>query len=336
MTASLRPAYPPAHLAGAGTASKPQLTALVALGAALRDSGYRFTTVTPATHERVNARDAAAAAADLTGVFGWSRPFARTLPTPELMALMAQADALVADGGALRSRLRASTLDGNLYLHSAYPTTAPDAVFFGPDTYRFVRALRAALPGLGPVARAVDIGCGAGPGAVTIARAHPAAIVYAADINPAALLLAEANAHLAGTPNVVPVESNLLGALDGSFDLIVSNPPYLLDRAKRAYRNGGGELGAGLSIAVVREAIERLVPGGTLLLYTGVAMVGNADAFQRAVEALLRSAGFRWTYEEIDPDVFGEELEEPAYAFSHRIAAVWLCATKPGACREQH
>jgi hypothetical protein len=49
--------------------------ALVALGHSLQAAGYRFTTVTPATHERVNARLGNAWATDLRGVFGWSRPF---------------------------------------------------------------------------------------------------------------------------------------------------------------------------------------------------------------------------------------------------------------------
>ena len=36
----------------------------------------------------------------------------------------------------------------------------------------------------------------------------------------------------------------------------------------------------------------------------------------------------RWTYEEIDPDVFGEELDGGAYASADRIAAVLLTAKK--------
>jgi hypothetical protein len=308
---------------------------LLAMADALQKSGFRFTTCTPTTHKRVNARESAAWATDLAGIFGWSRPFKRALPNPHLLDLMLRADAVHEVGDGFRSTLRASTLDSNLYLHSAYPTSAADAVFFGPDTYRFVRALRGALRDIGHCARAADIGCGAGPGAVTIACAYPAAMVFAVDINPSALLLTDVNSHLAGAFNVVPLESNLLQALDGEFDLIVSNPPYLLDREKRAYRHGGGDLGTGLSLAVVGEAISRLAAGGSLLLYTGVAIVNGVDSFRDSVAAMLNASDFQWTYEEIDPDVFGEELDEPAYASSDRIAAVWLRATKPGALNEQ-
>jgi hypothetical protein len=50
--------------------------ALIRLGRALKLAGYRFTTVTPANHERVNRQAANATARDLRYVFGWSRPFA--------------------------------------------------------------------------------------------------------------------------------------------------------------------------------------------------------------------------------------------------------------------
>ncbi|MBC7452566.1 MAG: class I SAM-dependent methyltransferase [Massilia sp.] len=311
---------------------------MVELGCALRQRAYSFTTVTPLTHQRVNGRDSAAWAHDLPGIFGWSRPFKSATPGADMLALMHGAGVINSDdsegqgdGKTLRAAVRASTLDGQLYFHSAYPTTAADAVFFGPDTYRFIRALRTSLAALHkPVRRAADIGCGAGPGALTLALAYPGAQVFGIDINPAALVLTDVNARIAGAANLEAVHSNLLKDVDGQFDLIIANPPYLLDREKRAYRHGGGDLGAGLSIAVVDEAIERLAAGGTLMLYTGVAVVASADCFRMAVEPKLRAAGFQWSYEEIDPDVFGEELAERAYEFADRIAVVWLVATRPG------
>ena len=316
--------------AGAGSAERK--TAMVELGRALKQHAYGFTTVTPLTHQRVNARDSAAWAHDLPGIFGWSRPFTAAIPSPRILALMQSAGVIEGEdlSAPLRAQVRASTLDGQLYFHSAFPTSSTDAVFFGPDTYRFIRTLRTSLKSVtAPVRRAADIGCGAGPGAVTLALAYPGAEVFGIDINPAALVLTEVNARIAGATNLEAVNSNLLKDVTGQFDLIVSNPPYLLDREQRAYRHGGGELGAGLSIAVVDEAIARLAPGGTLMLYTGAAIVANADPFRMAVEPRLRDAAFLWSYEEIDPDVFGEELDEPAYDHADRIAAVWLCATRP-------
>lgn len=305
--------------------SRPYNVDLARLAALVAATGYDFVTPTPATIARVNARPDAAWARDLRGVFGWSRPFrAGTLPA-EIEAAAQQAGVLVPAGEGMRSTVRLSTLDGVSFMHSAYPTSAADAVFFGPDTYRFARAIRHAMPSR--VQRAVDIGCGSGPGAIVVARARPDAVVLAVDINEAALELTRVNAAMAGV-TVEALHSDLLSAVDGDIDLIVANPPYLVDVDERAYRHGGGPLGAGMSLKILDAGIERLSPGGTLLLYTGAAMIDGADAFRAAAEMRLRGSGMRWTYDEIDPDVFGEELNGGAYVSSDRIAAVLLTARK--------
>ena len=307
--------------------------ALLRLAATLRDGGYRFATPTPATHALVNRRPGNAWARSVEDVFGWSRPFRDGLLPPALVGLMREAEVLAPAGGGegWRSLVRLSSLARRggelLFLHSAFPTDAADAVFFGPDTTRFAAALDSHLGAdPAPVRRAVDIGCGAGPGAVLVALAHPGAEVLAVDINDAALRLTRINAALAGAANVVPCRSDLLAGVDGSFDLVVSNPPYLVDPGARAYRHGGGPLGAGLSLAIVEAAPPRLAPGGTLLLYTGAAVVNGTDPFRMAIADRLGSQGVSWTYREVDPDVFGEELAGGAYGAADRIAAVVLTA----------
>ena len=301
-----------------------QLTALARL---IKASGYRFVTPTPATHARVNARPQNAWATDLGGVFGWSRPFRPGTLPPAIEAAAHDAGILQPIEGGFRSTIRLSTLGGMLFLHSAHPTAAADAVFFGPDTYRFAHAITHNLNR--PIRRAVDICSGAGPGAILVARAHPEAEIYAADINEAALRMTRANAALAGVA-VHATQSDLLAAIPGEFDLIVANPPYLIDPAERAYRHGGGPLGAGLSLKILDAAIPRLAPGGTLLLYTGAAIVSGNDPFHEAALARLAGGMDTWRYEEIDPDVFGEELEAGAYANADRIAAVVLTVHRPG------
>lgn len=304
--------------------------ALLELGHTLQQAGYRFTTVTPLTHQRVNARPGNAWANNLSDVLGWSRPFKDDLLPAQIAALLHAADVVTKVPGGWRATVRASTLGPRLFFHSSYPTTDANAVFFGPDTYRFVRALEAELKSRAPrIQRAADIGCGAGPGAVAVAAHYPQAEVLAIDINDAALSLAAVNAALAGTPNLRACHSDLLKDVDGSFDLIISNPPYLVDRGQRAYRDGGGELGDGLSLAIIDTAIERLLPGGLLLIYTGVAFVDGEAPFLRAAAERLDRAGFHWRHEEIDPDVFGEELDEAAYARADRIAALWIAGQKP-------
>jgi len=313
------------------TTETSQDRALLQLAETLRERGYHFITPTPLTHERVNARADNALAKDLTGVFGWSRPFPHELLPSSIFSLMDQAGVLAPCDSRWRSRVRLSSLDGQLFVHSAFPTDAPDAVFFGPDTYRFANAIQAHLnchPG--SIERVVDIGCGSGAGAILTALARPQAEVLAVDINPQALRLTRINAALAGADNLQARHSDLLNDVSGEFDLILANPPYLIDPHERAYRHGGGPLGAGLSLAIVDSALQRLAPCGTLLLYTGVAMHGNADPFRREIEQRLEGRDLNWTYREVDPDVFGEELLDGAYTECDRIAAVVLEVTRPG------
>ena len=298
---------------------------LVTLARLVRATGYHFVTPTPATHARVLARTGREPwARDLRDVFGWSRPFRNGLVSPPMLEALRASGALAAHADGWRSLVRLSDLDGMLFAHSAYPTADADAVFFGPDTYRFAQAVERGLDR--QVRRAVDIGCGAGPGACLMARAHPAAEVIGVDISAAALRVTRANAALNGV-TVRAVESDLLTAVSGEFDLIVANPPYLVDPAERAYRHGGGPLGAGLSLRILDAAVPRLAHGGTLILYTGAAIVSGADPFRDAVAARLHGSALAWRYHEIDPDVFGEELEGGAYAEADRIAAVVLTAT---------
>jgi SAM-dependent methyltransferase len=303
---------------------------LLRLGAAIKATGYTFTTVTPATHERVNRRPENARAADLRGVLGWSRPFGPGLLDAGLVDLMAAAGVLDRDGDVWSSRVRFSTYDGELFVHSAFPTSAADAVFFGPDTYRMADAAAAhVLARRRPVRRAVDIGCGTGAGAITVAKRASGAEVYAVDINHAALECTRVNLALAGLRNVHPCHSNLLKDLDGTFDLIVSNPPFMIDPVGRAYRDGGGESGHDLSLAILDAAVERLDPGGSLVLFSGAGIVDGEDPLRAAAAARLAGTDLDWSYREVDPDVYGEELDGEAYRHAERLAVVVLTATRP-------
>ena len=302
--------------------------ALATLIAILKGSGYHFITPTPATHARVIARRTRAR--DIRDVFGWSLPFSGDVVGPELTELMMGAEILEQRGELFASRVRISTLGEDLIAHSAYPTTQHDAVFFGPDSYRFANFLRAELPRLGPCAHILDIGAGAGAGAIAAARVATDAYFTLTDINPQALRLAAINwvmAHLG------PVYFAVCDAIPDQLpdhappvDCIVANPPYIADAAHRAYRDGGAMHGAEVSLAWARIAAERLPSGGAFLLYTGSAIVNGEDRLKAMLHETLR--GFDVGYRELDSDVFGEELEREDYADVERIAAVGIVAVK--------
>lgn len=305
--------------------------ALVALGRLLQARGYRFTTVTPGTHARVNARPDNTVASTLEDIFGWSRPFSPDVLPEDIAGTLRAGDALVGHGNLCRSAYRFSTLDTQIFMHSAFPTGDADAVFFGPDTYRFANALRAAFCDAESDAAVtvVDIGCGSGAGGLYLRSLLPAATVrlVLGDINPEALRCAQINTVLNGCEASV-VKSDVMDDIAGPADIIIANPPYMVDAAERTYRHGGATFGIDLALRIVDEALPRLTPGGRLLVYTGAPVVDGVDKFREAVGPRLGDCTF--TYEEIDPDVFGEELDEPAYARVDRIAAVVLTVTAPG------
>lgn len=301
--------------------------AIVQLGRALVQEGYRFTTITPESHRRVNARPENRIARDLAGVFGWSRPFEEGLLPENLLTLMRTADLLVAaPEGLHRSRVRFSTLGTQLYAHSSYPTEDRDAVFFGPDSYRFVALLRREVSS---ARRLIDLGAGAGVGALSLCDRVRETVLT--DINAAALRFARINAEINGCQRDGRLElcqSNLLDQVKGTADLIIANPPYLSDERARTYRSGGA-LGHELSVRIVREALPRLEARGRLILYTASPVQHGKDLFRAELETILSpSADLR--YEELDPDVFGEELERPAYRNIDRLALV-SCIVTSGA-----
>ena len=116
--------------------------------------------------------------------------------------------------------------------------------------------------------------------------------------NVGALALASVNARAAGADNTLCIESDLFISVVGSFDFIVANPPYLVDKASRIYRHGGGQRGEGLSLRIVQGALAHLAPGGQLVLYTGSVIVGGRDFLREEVASMLVGTGWKWTYRE--------------------------------------
>ncbi|MEO7729008.1 MAG: class I SAM-dependent methyltransferase [Burkholderiales bacterium] len=308
----------------------PAEDSLILLGLWLKENNYGFVTVTPATHQRVNARSPVAEAATLCDIFGWSRPFRRDLLPGHLLQRLERDGVVTRNGGLLRSTVRFSTLANGIYVHSAYPTETADAVFFGPDTYRFAalikRTIRARVPRGGAI---IDVGAGSGAGGIVAALAMDAfSRLTLTDINPGALPFARVNAALAGISHAEFLHGDLFAPVQGTADLVVANPPYLVDAGRRVYRHGGEKLGTELATRIVVEGVPRLASGGVLILYTGAPISASGDVLWNSIASLVNRSGLACEYTEIDPDVFGEELARPVYSSVERIAAVSLVVQK--------
>jgi len=248
-----------------------------------------------------------------------------------------------------KSKIRFSTHDNLLWAHSSFPTTESDCIFFGPDTFRYFYFLEKTVKMYHEKGgKVIDIGAGSGAGGIFLAnllKDQGDVQVTLTDINPTALLYSRANATAnfptKDGPKFNFVLSDILKNVDGPFDLIVSNPPYMVDTeesksaadkdgAARMYRNGGGTLGIELSVRIVREGAEKLNRGGLIALYTGIPILaGNVDPFFSEVKPLIEEGGLELVrYEEIDPDVWGEELSTKAYGDVERISVIGLVLRK--------
>lgn len=95
-----------------------------------------------------------------------------------------------------------------------------------PETEVVVERCLALLAGV-ERPRVVDVGTGTGAIALSLAAELPGARVCATDTSPDALALARENAAANGL-EVELHEGDLLAGLAGPFDLVVSNPPYVL------------------------------------------------------------------------------------------------------------
>ena len=83
------------------------------------------------------------------------------------------------------------------------------------------------------------------------------------------------------------VEASSLDGVEGPVDLVIANPPFVADPAKRLYRDGGDMHGARLSLDWALAAARRIEPGGTMLLYTGSAIVAGRDGLREALAEQL-------------------------------------------------
>jgi SAM-dependent methyltransferase len=286
----------------------------------LRQANYQFVTPTPATHALVRRRRPARESSLLTDIFGWVRPFQASQLDAGLLQVMQGGNLVEEIDGGLQSRLRVSVVRGRYFLHSS-PTTDEAAVFLGPDSYRFAALLARTVGAEEAPARVLDIGTGAGVGAIILQDLAPRAEVFGSDVNPAALRLA----RLAGVHAGMAVRWLSACGLPGAparFDLITANPPYVADVGGQTYRDGGDDFGTSLGLSWVREGLSRLEPRGRFILYTGAPMIEGTDILRLALEQICADQDFSMQYEELDPDVFGGMLRQPAYGEVERIAAV--------------
>lgn len=167
-----------------------------------------------------------------------------------------------------------------------------------PETEHLVGLLTGSRFKKNPPAQVLDVGTGTGCIGLSLAKAWSAAAVTLSDVSEDALELARLNASRLGLAGerVRLVRSDLFDKITGSFDLIVSNPPYIpsaeieglsreVKRDPHTALDGGPD---GLAI------IRRLIQDSTAHLNEGGALALELHHDQApAVSALLAESGYR-------------------------------------------
>jgi len=173
-----------------------------------------------------------------------------------------------------------------------------------PETEELVEMILDQLPS-GSL-EILDVGCGSGVIGLSLAAERPGSQVTLVDISPEALELTRENAAKLGIENIRISESNLLSAVQGTFDLIVANLPYVpsgeaANMAKELAHDPAlalfsGPDGMDLLNRFIPDVFPFLNPGGTLAME-----IGHDQASQ--VRLGLEKSGF--TKIEVRKDISG-------------------------------
>lgn len=154
--------------------------------------------------------------------------------------------------------------------------------------------------------RVIDIGAGSGCIAISIERERPDLQVVAVDRSVAALAVTALNRTRLGS-SVQLAASDLMSSIDGTFDTIVSNPPYVplseyeelavevrIHEPRMAITPG--PVGTEIYERILNESHSRLSPGGRIIFEVGY---GQEDA----IRAL--AAAHRYAVDDFLPDLAG-------------------------------
>lgn len=179
---------------------------------------------------------------------------------------------------------------------------SPAVLIPRPDSETVIETVLELLPDRGRKLRILDLGLGSGCLLLTLLREYPEATGVGLDASEAALAVARANAEALGVASRARLlaadwrQEGWTSALEGPFDLLVSNPPYIESAAveglmpevsahePRLALDGGAD---GLAAyRIIAAAAPRLVATG------GWAVVEGGEGQATAIGALFAAAGF--------------------------------------------
>ena len=172
-------------------------------------------------------------------------------------------------------------------------TVTPDTLVPRPETEVLVDQTLQRVPEDGEFA-VLDLGTGCGAIALAVAKERPNCIVTATDASDAALVVARENANRHAVPNIDFLSGNWTAPVAGmSFDVVVSNPPYVPDADKDLDRLRFEPRAALAAGADGLDAIRRISADAMAVLRRGGSLlIEHGDKQQEAVARILAADGW--------------------------------------------
>ena len=230
------------------------------------------------------------------------------IPEPELPGLKADMSRLAA-GEPIQYVLGYTEFCGRKF------KVAPSVLIPRPETGQLVDESLKLLAAMGRPAKVLDLCTGSGCIAWSVALGAPGVSVTAADISEPALALARSQFEDVPSGANAPefVCSDLLGGcreICGRFDLLLSNPPYVMEKEKAAMRRNVLDYEPGIALFVPDDdplLFYRALASVSLRLLdsSGTGVVEINEALGPETAAVFEAAGYKKT--EILRDIFGKD-----------------------------
>lgn len=159
-----------------------------------------------------------------------------------------------------------------------------------PETEELCEFLKSQIPN--PKSQILDVGTGSGVIALSVAKHFPEAEIVVTDISDDALELARENAERLGLLERVRfLKANLLNDVEGTFDVIVANLPYISTQDRQSLAREvlhdpevalfAGPRGDELVRGLIEQAPAHLKPGGLLALEIGIGQASELTELLR-------------------------------------------------------
>ena len=210
------------------------------------------------------------------------------------------------------SLLKVSPVENGYFLSGVVTVTPGEFIYLGWDSYILSKALINTLADKPQMNRALDLCTGSGVQAILASRYFSQ--VIGVDINTNSPLIASANSRLNDRNNCYFILSDLYTHVEGQFDFIIANPPYVFSTEKADLLGycGDGKSYYGMEIPLrIIEGWERFLnQTGEAIMITISPIVNSADILASLVKERFNTFHLSFEFYEIATHVMHKGLIE--------------------------